>query len=315
MAKVIVAGGAGFIGSHLVDRLLASEYEVIVLDNMITGARDNLKEAKETYGHKLAIRILDCNSSSTWETLDEADEVYHLATPAAPQDYLSHPLETMKSGSFSVLYALDYCRQRGARILYTSTSEVYGDPLVNPQPETYWGNVNPIGPRSVYDESKRYAEALMMAYHRTYGLDTRLVRIFNTYGPGMRELDGRAVPNFILQALREQPITIYGDGNQTRSFCFYEDTIDALQTVMQKGDHMPYNIGNPDMMTINQLAWMIIELTKSRSSITYHTLPENDPKVRCPDITRVKTLGWSPHYGIREGLGITIDSMREKHGL
>jgi len=315
MAKAIVAGGAGFIGSHLVCRLLASGYEVIVIDNLITGARDNLELAKEAYGHKLSIRILDCNNASTWETLDEADEVYHLATPAAPQDYLSHPLETMKSGSLSVLYALDYCRQKGARILYTSTSEVYGDPLVNPQPETYWGNVNPIGPRSVYDESKRYAEALMMASHRTYGLDTRLVRIFNTYGPGMRELDGRAVPNFILQALREHPISIYGDGNQTRSFCFYRDTIDALLTVMQKGDHMPYNIGNPDMMTINQLAGLIIELTKSRSSIAYQMLPENDPKVRCPDITRIKTLGWSPHWGIREGLGITIDWMREKHRL
>ena len=314
MTHSVVAGGAGFIGNHLVKALLERGNEVTVLDNMITGSSENISRTPSGGQHLPKLKVCDCNDPVTWQTLESADEVYHLATPAAPQDYLSHPLETMKSGSFSVLYALEYCRKEGAKMLYTSTSEIYGDPLVNPQPESYWGNVNPIGPRSVYDEAKRYAEALIMATHRVHKLDTKLVRIFNTYGPKMRVLDGRAVPNFIIQALRNEPITIYGDGEQTRSFCYYKDTVCALVRVMESGDNMPYNIGNPTMMTINELAQEVIRLTKSDSGITHHPLPQDDPRVRCPDITRIRGLGWEPKWSVESGLLETIAWMREKYG-
>lgn len=311
MQKVVVTGGAGFIGSHLVESLLSDGSQVYVIDNLITGLRKNLNPHPN-----LHVIINDCVKPAVWDLIPEADQIYHIASPAAPQDYLAHPIETMEVASIGTKNALEFARRTGARFIYTSTSEVYGDPQISPQPEIYWGNVNPIGIRSVYDEAKRYAEALIMSYYRTYKMPLTIVRVFNTYGPRMRELDGRAVPNFILQALRNQPITVYGEGRQTRSFCYVDDTVAALYDIMQIHEPGPFNIGNPNSISIRELAQKIIELTYSDSEIVFEPLPQDDPKMRCPDINRIKeAIGWEPKIDLDDGLKMTIEWMRVKHGL
>lgn len=323
MQKVVVTGGAGFIGSHLTELALGLGHEVTIIDNLVTGTRANIQEilkalepAPRSLWHMLDLRVADCLNPHVWDAIGDADVVYHIASPAAPQDYLAHPIETLKVGSEGTMLALEFAKRTGARFIYTSTSEVYGDPQISPQPETYWGNVNPIGIRSVYDEAKRYAEALIMSYYRTYKMPVTIVRLFNTYGPRMRELDGRAVPNFILQALRNQPITVYGEGRQIRSFCYVDDTVAALYDMMQINEPGPFNIGNPNSISIRELAQRIIELTYSDSEMVFEPLPQDDPKVRCPDISRIKeAIGWEPKIDLDNGLKKTIEWMRVKYGL
>lgn len=301
--RSIVTGGAGFLGSHLCDLLLEKGHEVICIDNLLTG---NLRNLEHIVSDNFTYIKHDVTKPIYFG--DKIDYIFHLASPASPIDYLELPIQTLKVGALGTYNMLGLAKQQNARLLLASTSEVYGDPLVNPQPETYWGNVNPIGPRGVYDEAKRYAEAITMAYHRYHGVDTRIVRIFNTYGPRMRANDGRVVPNFISQALRGEDITVYGDGSQTRSFCYVSDLIEGIYRLMISDCTDPVNIGNPAEMSVLDFAKVIIEMTGSKSKIIYEDLPVDDPKVRRPDITKAKELlGWEPRVELREGLRKTIE--------
>jgi dTDP-glucose 4,6-dehydratase len=302
--KVLITGGAGFLGSHLTDRFLRDGHEVVGMDNFITGSPDNIAHLA---GHR-GYRFIRHNVSDYIFVEGPLDGVLHLASPASPIDYLEHPIPTLKVGALGTHNALGLAKAKDARFFLASTSEVYGDPLVHPQPESYWGNVNPVGPRGVYDEAKRFAEAITMAYHRFHGVDTRIVRIFNTYGPRMRPRDGRVVSNFIVQALRGEPITIFGDGSQTRSFCYVADEIEGLYQLFMRGDAEPTNIGNPVEYTVRQLAEMVVALTGTTAPVVYHDLPVDDPKVRQPDITRARaTLDWEPTVALVEGLQRTIE--------
>jgi dTDP-glucose 4,6-dehydratase len=303
MSTCLVTGGAGFLGSHLCDELLARGHRVICVDNLETGSLANIEHIRDERFVHLNLDIIEPYS------VDESiDFVYHLASPASPIDYLRLPLHTLKVGSYGTHHTLGLAKKHRARFLIASTSEVYGDPKEHPQRETYWGHVNPIGPRGVYDEAKRYAEALTMAYHRQQGVDTAIVRIFNTYGPRMRPHDGRAIPTFLRQALQDRPITVFGDGSQTRSFCYVEDEIRGLIALAESGYHMPVNIGNPDEYTLLELAEAVIEVAGSGSEIVFEALPVDDPQVRQPDITLAREiLGWEPQIDLREGLRRTIE--------
>src|SRR5499425_3041967 len=304
MPRVLITGGAGFIGSHLCERFLAEGDEVICMDNFLTGTPDNI-------AHLFTDRrfsFIEQDVTTYIYVKGPVDGILHFASPASPVDYLELPIQTLKVGSLGTHKALGLAKEKNARFLLASTSECYGDPLVHPQNEDYWGNVNPIGPRGVYDEAKRFAEAMTMAYHRTHGVQTRIVRIFNTHGPRMRLNDGRVVPNFIAQALRGEPITVYGDGSQTRSFCYVSDLVEGIGRLLRSDyDKGPVNLGNPMEVTILQFAERIKALTKSKSEIVFRPLPEDDPKVRQPDIARAKAiLGWEPKVGLDEGLQKTI---------
>ena len=305
--RVLITGAAGFLGSHLCDRFLAEGDEVVGLDNYITGSPANIAHLSADK----RFSFVEQNISEYTEISGALDGVLHFASPASPIDYLKLPIETLKVGSLGTINALGIAKAKGARFFLASTSEVYGDPLEHPQTEGYWGNVNPIGPRAVYDEAKRFSEAATMAYHRTHGVDTRIVRIFNTYGPRMRPQDGRVVSNFITQALAGQPLTVYGDGSQTRSFCYVDDEVEGIFRLFMRGDAQPTNIGNPDEYTVKQLAEIVIELTRSSSEIVYEELPTDDPKVRKPDISRARRmLGWEPKVPVREGVARTVDYFR-----
>src|SRR5437867_2446293 len=304
----VVTGGAGFLGSHLVDRLLTEGHRVIAIDNLITGNTANI-------GHLAGnenFRFIKHNVSNfIFLPEEKVDYILHFASPASPVDYLELPIQTLKVGSLGTHKALGLAKEKRARFLLASTSEVYGDPLVHPQKEDYWGHVNPIGPRGVYDEAKRFAEALTMAYHRTHGVETRIVRIFNTHGPRMRLNDGRVVPNFISQALRDEPLTVYGDGSQTRSFCYVSDLVEGLVRLLRSDHSEPVNCGNPMEISILQFAERIKALTGSKSEIVFRPLPEDDPRVRQPDITKARTLlGWEPRVALEDGLRKTIDFFR-----
>jgi dTDP-glucose 4,6-dehydratase len=304
MPTSAVTGGAGFLGSHLCDELLCRGHRVICIDNFETGSLANIAHIRVPEFVHLHADIID-----PFFIDEPIDYVYHFASPASPIDYLRLPLQTLKVGSYGTHNALGLAKQHRARFLLASTSEVYGDPQVHPQPESYWGHVNPIGPRGVYDEAKRYAEALTMAYHRQQGLDTAIVRIFNTYGPRMRPFDGRAIPTFLRQALERKPITIFGTGEQTRSFTFISDLVDGLIGLAESGYHHPMNIGNPNEFTLLELAELVIELTGSSTGIVHEALPIDDPKVRKPDITLARQLlGWEPVVELREGLSRTLES-------
>lgn len=309
--RVLITGAAGFLGSHLADRFIADGHSVVGLDNFVTGHPDNIAHL---IGHE-RFSFVRHNISEFTYVAGPLDGVLHFASPASPIDYLQLPIQTLKVGSLGTHNALGIALAKKARFFLASTSEVYGDPLVHPQPEAYWGNVNPVGPRGVYDEAKRFAEAMTMAYHRFHGVDTRIVRIFNTYGTRMRPGDGRVVSNFIVQALNNAPITLYGDGSQTRSFCYVDDEIDGIYRLFMRGDANPTNIGNPVEFTVRQLAELVIELTGTTSTITSMPLPEDDPKVRQPDISRARTmLGWEPAVTLREGVSRTIEYFRHLAG-
>jgi len=305
--RILVTGGAGFIGSHLCERLLESGHTVVALDNLITGSTDNIAHLSGR-GDFSFIR----HDVTEYIYLQgTVDFIFHLASPASPVDYLAYPIQTLKVGALGTHKALGLAREKGAGILLASTSEVYGDPLVHPQPETYWGNVNPVGPRGVYDEAKRFAEALVFAYHRTHGVDTRVARIFNTYGPRMRAEDGRVVPAFICQALDGSDLTVFGDGTQTRSFCYVSDTVNGLIRLMESGFHEPVNIGNPNEMTIVSFARLIQKAVGKGGGIRFDPLPLDDPKIRRPDISRAReVLGWEPVVSLEEGLVPTIEHFR-----
>lgn len=297
--KLLVTGGAGFLGSHLCDFLLSNGHSVICVDNLITG---NMADIQHLTDNK-NFEFMEHDVTESIHTDRDVDYVLHFASPASPIDYLKLPIETLKAGSLGTFNALDLANKKNAKFLLASSSEVYGDPLVNPQEEDYWGNVNPVGPRAVYDEAKRFAEALTIAYHRKHGIDTKIARIFNTYGPRMRKDDGRAIPTFISQALNDNPLTVFGDGSQTRSFCYISDLIEGIYKLMLSDINEPVNLGNPDEITILELARKIIEITNSKSEIIYKPLPENDPKVRRPDITRAREkLHWTPKVPLDEGL-------------
>jgi dTDP-glucose 4,6-dehydratase len=309
MATCLVTGGSGFLGSHLCDHLLEKGHRVICVDNLETGNLANIEHIRD--GEKF--RFMQADITGHYEVDEPVDFVYHMASPASPIDYARLPLHTLKVGAYGTHNTLGLAKAKRARFLLASTSEVYGDPEIHPQKETYWGNVNPIGPRGVYDEAKRYAEAMTMAYLRQQGVDTAIARIFNTYGPRMRPHDGRAIPTFLRQALSEKPVTVFGDGSQTRSFCFVDDLVRGLVALMESGVHEPVNIGNPDEMTLLEMAKMVIELTESRSEIVFEALPVDDPKVRQPDISRARSLlGWEPRVDLREGLQKTIDDAMQK---
>jgi dTDP-glucose 4,6-dehydratase len=306
--RVLVTGAAGFLGSHLCDRLLASGAAVVGMDSFLTGSPANVTHLE----HHSRWQFVRHDVSTYIEVEGPLDGVFHFASPASPVDYLELPIQTLKVGSLGTHKALGLARAKGARFLLASTSEVYGDPLVHPQPESYWGNVNPVGPRGVYDEAKRFAEAMTMAYHRYHGLDTRIVRVFNAHGPRMRPNDGRVVSNFIVQALRGEPLTVYGDGAQTRSFCYVDDLIEGIVRLFHCGTAEPTNIGNPHEFTVRQLAERVLALTGSKSGIEHRPLPTDDPKVRRPDITRAReTLGWEPRVSLEEGLERTIAYFRD----
>ena len=310
--RILITGGAGFIGSHMADRLMSEGHQVVAMDNLVTGGIANIEHHRSNPNFE----FIHHDVSNHIHVQGRLDWVLNFASPASPIDYLQLPIQTLKVGAMGTHNALGLARARGANFLLTSTSEVYGDPLVHPQHEDYWGNVNPIGPRGVYDEAKRYAEALSMAYHRTHGMDVRIVRIFNTYGPRNRVNDGRVVPTFINQALRNEPLTVFGEGNQTRSFQYVDDLIDGIRRLMDVPFNRPVNIGNPNEMTILQFAELIIRLTGSSSSIAFRPLPEDDPKTRKPDITRAKSvLGWEPRVPVQEGLKKTIDWYRKVQAL
>jgi dTDP-glucose 4,6-dehydratase len=305
----IVTGGAGFLGSHLADRLLSEGHRVIAIDNFLTGSRDNVAHLAENPDFE----IVEHDVTKFIDYPGPVDHVFHFASPASPMDYLELPIQTLKVGSLGTHNALGLAKEKGAIFLLASTSEVYGDPLIHPQTEDYWGNVNPIGPRGVYDEAKRFAEAITMAYHRAHGVDTKIVRIFNTYGPRMRLRDGRVVPAFIGQALEGNPLTVFGDGSQTRSFCFVSDLIDGIYRLSQSELHDPVNIGNPREMSILEFAEQILERIDTDSTIEYRPLPDDDPKVRQPNIERAsETLGWKPSVPFEQGILKTIDYFRKK---
>ena len=304
MPTSLVTGGAGFLGSNLCDHLLGRGHRVICVDNLETGSLGNIEHISDDASFNF--RMLDITSH--YEIDEPVDFVYHMASPASPIDYARLPLHTLKVGAYGTHNSLGLAKIKRARFLLASTSEVYGDPLVHPQPESYWGNVNPIGPRGVYDEAKRYAEALTMAYLRQQGVDTCIARIFNTYGPRMRPNDGRAIPTFLAQALADRPLTVFGDGSQTRSFCYVDDEIGGLIALSESGVHEPVNIGNPDEMSLLSMAQLVIELTDSRSEVVFEALPLDDPQIRKPDITRARELlGWAPRTDLRAGLRRTID--------
>ena len=309
--RVVITGAAGFLGSHLCDRFLAEGHAVVGVDNFITGHADNIAHLMSREGFE----FIRHDISTFTYIAGPVDGVLHFASPASPVDYLELPIQTLKVGSLGTHNALGIAKAKGARFLLASTSEVYGDPLEHPQRESYWGNVNPVGPRGVYDEAKRFAEAITMAYHTYHGLDTRIVRIFNTYGPRMRPRDGRVVSNFIVQALNGEAVTVYGDGSQTRSFCYVSDEVDGIYRLFMRGDHQPTNIGNPTEYTVKELADIVKELTGSAASIVFEALPQDDPKVRRPDITRARTvLGWEPEVPVRDGVQRTIEYFRSLMG-
>ena len=300
---VLITGGAGFIGSHLCDLFIGKGFKVICMDNLITGKMDNIRHHLKNKDFK----FIKHNVSEYIDVKGRVDYIMHFASPASPIDYLKYPIQTLKVGSLGTHNALGLAKKKKARFLLASTSEIYGDPLVNPQPEEYWGNVNTVGPRGVYDEAKRFSEAITMAYHRVHNVDTKIVRIFNTYGPRMRENDGRAIPNFIYQASRGEPITVYGTGKQTRSFCYASDLVAGIYKLLMSKEHDPVNIGNPNEMTLLQLARAIIKITGSKSRIAFKPLPVDDPRVRCPDIARAKKhLRWAPKVGLFQGLERTM---------
>jgi dTDP-glucose 4,6-dehydratase len=302
MSTCVVTGGAGFLGSHLCEHLLGQGHRVICIDNLETGSLRNIEHIRSPDFEFRHIDIIE-----RVDIPEPIDFVYHLASPASPIDYLRLPLHTLKVGSHGTHHMLGVAKWKRARFLLASTSEVYGDPQVHPQTEDYWGHVNPIGPRGVYDEAKRYAEALTMAYHRQQGVDTSIVRIFNTYGPRMRPRDGRAIPTFLRQALQDQPLTVFGEGEQTRSFCYVDDLIRGIVALAESDAHRPVNIGNPDEFTLLELAKNVIEVTESRSEIVFETLPTDDPQQRRPDITRARNLlGWEPEIALEDGLRRTI---------
>lgn len=312
--RVLITGAAGFLGSHLADRFLDAGYEVIGVDNYLTGSPANTAALEARDG----FRFIEHDVTRPLFIDESLDGVLHFASPASPVDYLELPIQTLKVGSLGTHNSLGLAKAKGARYLLASTSEVYGDPLTHPQKETYWGNVNPVGPRGVYDEAKRFAEAMTMAYHRFHGLDTRIVRIFNTYGPRMRPADGRVVSNFVVQALRGEPLTIYGDGSQTRSFCYVSDEVEGIFRLFQSDRVDPTNIGNPVEFTIRELADVVVEQTGSRSEVRHLPLPTDDPQVRQPDIGVAReVLGWEPEVDLREGLARTVPYFRdliERHG-
>ena len=304
MPTSLVTGGAGFLGSHLCDALIERGHRVICVDNFDTGSLENIGHLRDGG----SFRFVHADITAHYQVDEPVDFVYHMASPASPIDYARLPLHTLKVGAYGTHNTLGLAKAKRARFLLASTSEVYGDPLVHPQKETYWGNVNPIGPRGVYDEAKRYAEALTMAYLRQQGVDTAIVRIFNTYGPRMRPNDGRAIPTFLSQALTDKPLTVFGDGSQTRSFCFVDDLVRGLIALMESGVHDPVNIGNPNEMTLLDMAKTVVEMTESRSEIVFEALPVDDPQVRQPDIARARDLlGWEPKVDLREGLAKTIE--------
>jgi dTDP-glucose 4,6-dehydratase len=306
--RVVITGAAGFIGSHLSDALLDRGFAVVGIDNLLTGDLANIAHIKNR-----EFEFIKHDVTNYINVDGPVDYVLHWASPASPIDYLELPIPTLKVGALGTHKALGLAKAKGAAFVIASTSEVYGDPLEHPQKETYWGNVNPVGPRGVYDEAKRFAEAMTMAYHRYHGVDAKIVRIFNTYGPRMRVRDGRAVPAFMSQALKDEDVTVFGDGSQTRSFCYVSDLVDGIIRLMLSKENDPVNIGNPAEMTIKQIAETIIEMTGSKSTIVYKPLPVDDPKVRKPDITRARTLlGWEPKVELREGLTKTIDYFKTK---
>jgi dTDP-glucose 4,6-dehydratase len=307
--RILITGGAGFIGSHLCDRFIAEGHEVLCLDSLITGTTDNIAQL----GGKSQFSFIKHDVTNYIFVAGRMDAILHFASPASPVDYLNFPIQTLKVGSLGTHKALGLAKEKNARFLLASTSEVYGDPLQHPQKEEYWGNVNPIGPRGVYDEAKRFAEAMTMAYHRYHKVDTRIARIFNTYGPRMRLNDGRVVPNFIFHALQGEDLTVYGDGLQTRSFCYIDDLVEAIVRLLFSQETEPVNLGNPDEFSILDFAEKVLKITGSRSRIIYQTLPADDPRVRRPDITRAqKFLNWSPRIGLKEGLRKTIPYFQEK---
>lgn len=309
MKTAVVTGGAGFLGSHLCDRLINEGMRVICIDNLITGDIENISHL---FGNDNFLFIKH-DVTNFIHVPGKVDYILHFASPASPIDYLQLPIQTLKVGSLGTHKALGLAKEKNAVFLLASTSEVYGDPLEHPQSENYWGNVNPVGPRGVYDEAKRFAESLTMAYHRYHGVPTRIVRIFNTFGPRMRINDGRALPAFISQALKNEPITIFGDGNQTRSFCYVDDLIEGIYRLLLSNEVYPVNIGNPEEITIKQFAEEIIELTGSKSKLEFHPLPEDDPKVRQPDISKaMKILNWKPKFSRREGILKTLEYFKKK---
>jgi dTDP-glucose 4,6-dehydratase len=308
--RAVVTGGAGFLGSHLCDRLLAAGWEVLALDNLITGGEINVAHLASS--PRFRFEKKDVNEPL--RVTGEVGYVFHFASPASPPDYLKFPIETLKVGSIATMHALDLAHEKGAKFLLASTSECYGDPDISPQSESYWGRVNPIGPRSVYDEAKRFAEATTMAYHRHLRVDTHIVRIFNTYGPRMRLNDGRALPNFVFQALSGNPLTVYGEGKQTRSFCYVSDLIEGIFLLSQSNEHLPTNIGNPVELTILEFAERIRAEFPNAPKIIYQPLPEDDPKQRRPDISKArKLLGWEPKVNLEEGLRLTLNYFKEQY--
>jgi len=307
MPRAVVTGGGGFLGSHLCDLLRSRGWEVVAVDNFLTGNRENLAHRSDDDGFSL----VEHDVVQGIPVDGPVDAVLHLASPASPPEYLAHPIATLEVGAVGTRHALDLARAHGARFLLASTSEIYGDPLVHPQPESYFGNVNSVGPRSVYDEAKRYAEAITMAYHREFDVDTKIVRIFNTYGPRLRAADGRVVSNFLAQAMRGAPLTVYGDGKQTRSFCFVSDEVDGLAALLESDHVGPMNIGNPDEFTMLELAELVLEVTGSVSELVFEALPSDDPKQRRPDISLAeRVLDWHPRVDLREGLARTHDWYR-----
>jgi len=310
--RAVITGGAGFLGSHLCERFLAEGWSVLCVDNLLTGNKDNITHLLELD----TFEFMEHDVTKYIEVDGDVDAILHFASPASPIDYLELPIQTLKVGSLGTHNALGLAKAKDARFLLASTSECYGDPLVHPQTEEYWGNVNPVGPRGVYDEAKRFSEAMTMGYHRYHGLATRIVRIFNTYGPRMRLNDGRALPAFMSQGLRGEPLTVFGDGSQTRSFCFVDDLVEGLWRLLHSDYAYPVNIGNPREMSIREFAERVVELTGSRSELTYHDLPEDDPKVRQPDITKARALlDWEPKVSLEEGLARTLDWFRPRVSL
>ncbi|HEU4402183.1 MAG TPA: UDP-glucuronic acid decarboxylase family protein [Candidatus Polarisedimenticolia bacterium] len=307
---MLITGGAGFIGSHLCDYFLDKGFEVLCVDNLLTGSTDNIAHIRSR-----SFKFINLDITNYIYIEGPIDYILHFASPASPKDYLELPIQTLKVGSLGTHKALGLAKAKGATFLLASTSEVYGDPLVHPQKESYWGNVNPVGPRGVYDEAKRFAEALTVAYRNTHGVKTKIARIFNTYGPRMRLADGRAIPTFMSQALRHKPVTVYGDGSQTRSFCYIDDLVEGLYRLLMSRDPGPMNLGNPRELTLLEMARKVIDLTGSRSRIVHRPLPTDDPKVRQPDITlATKALGWSPRVGLDSGLRKTVSYFRQRLG-
>jgi len=305
--RALVTGGAGFLGSHLCDALLAEGWSVVVVDNLLTGRHANLEHLR----HETAFEFIEKDICEPFD-VGHVDYVFHFASPASPVDYTNHGIETLKVGSLGTFHALEVARKYNVKFLVSSTSECYGDPLEHPQKESYWGNVNSIGPRSVYDEAKRFTESVTMAYHRYHKVDTRIVRIFNTYGPRLQLNDGRVVSNFMKQALRGEPLTVYGDGSQTRSFCYVSDEIDGFLRLSKSSEHLPVNIGNPNEFTILECAQHVLNVTGSRSKITFEPLPQDDPKQRRPDITKARQLlGWEPKIQLEEGLRMSLDYFKK----